>query len=189
MKTYINPALIDAHNAQLQLEQLEGVKLKRLEVFEAYGRFLLICAAGVATLMVGFGLMMWLMTPPVAAQGDEYITTYEIAEVIVRQDDPEIFQTETSAGGLPSISESLSEIHSNITRTDRDKTERATTTDITSQSDTNTEVQALMSPLCLLTNSWFFDITYSRVGRVPFTLGSNTVPTILSGRFISIVIG
>jgi hypothetical protein len=140
MKTYINPALIDAHNAQLQLEQLEGVKLKRLGVFEAYGRFLLICAAGVATLMVGFGLMMWLMTPPVAAQGDEYITTYEIAEVIVRQDEPEIFQTETSAGGLPSISESLSEIHSNITRTDRDKTERATTPDITSQFDTNTEV-------------------------------------------------
>ena len=31
--------------------------------------------------------MMWLMTPPVAAQGDEYITTYEIAEVSVRQDD------------------------------------------------------------------------------------------------------
>ena len=140
MKTYINPALIDAHNAQLQLEQLEGVKLKRLGVFEAYGRFLLICAAGVATLMVGFGLMMWLMTPPVAAPGDEYITTYEIAEVVVRQDDPDIFQAETSAGGLPSISESLSEIHSNIRRIDERNLGSAITADSESQSNAKPEV-------------------------------------------------
>ena len=140
MKTYINPALIDAHNVQLQLEQLEGVKLKRLGVFEAYGRFLLICAAGVATLMVGFGLMMWLMTPPVAALGDEYITTYEIAEVVVSQDDRGISQAETSARAVPSISESLSEIHSNIRRIDERNMAGAITVDSESQSNAKPEV-------------------------------------------------
>ena len=94
MKTYINPALIDAHNAQLQLEQLEGVKLKRLGVLRSW-KVLAYLRGWRRHFDGGFGLMMWLMTPPVAAQGDEYITTYEIAEVIVRQDDPDIFQAET----------------------------------------------------------------------------------------------
>ena len=101
----------------------------------------------------------------------------------------EIFQTETSAGGLPSISESLSEIHSNITRTDRDKTERATTTDITSQFDTNTEVKSADESTLPTDQFVVFRYHLLESGRVPFTLGSNTVPTILSGRFISIVIG
>ena len=29
MKTYVNTSLIEAHNAQMQLEQLEGVRLQR----------------------------------------------------------------------------------------------------------------------------------------------------------------
>ena len=84
MKTYVNTSLIDAHNAQMQLEQLEGVRLRRAGALEVYGKFLLICAAGIATLMIGFGIMKWLMMPPAVAPADEYITTYEISEVNIR---------------------------------------------------------------------------------------------------------
>ena len=60
MKTYVNTSLIDAHNAQMQLEQLEGVRLRRAGALEVYGKFFLICAAGIATLMIAFGIMIWL---------------------------------------------------------------------------------------------------------------------------------
>lgn len=83
MKTYVNTSLIDAHNAQMQLEQMEGVRLKRAGTMELYGKFFLICAAGLALIMIAFGVMTWLMSPAPAVEGDEHLHTYDISEVVI----------------------------------------------------------------------------------------------------------
>ncbi len=115
MKTYVNTSLIEAHNAQMRLEQLEGVRLQRAGTLEVYGKFLLICAAGLSLLLVGFGLMMWLMTPPPAQVGDQYTNSYDIAEMVIQRDaiegSSDLEASETSS----TISESLSEIQRNLT--------------------------------------------------------------------------
>lgn len=118
MKTYVNTSLIDAHNAQMQLEQLEGVRLRRAGALEVYGKFLLIFAAGIATLMIGFGIMMWLTTPPAVAPADEYITTYEISEVNIKGNTSDISDSDIPGNGSPSISDSLSEIQNNLSYVD-----------------------------------------------------------------------
>ena len=125
MKTYVNTSLIDAHNAQMQLEQLEGVRLRRAGALEVYGKFLLVCAADIATLMVGFGIMMWLMMPPAAvAPADEYINTYEISEVNIKGNASD---SDIPGNGSPSISDSLSEIQNNLSNVDTETSESAVT--------------------------------------------------------------
>ena len=118
MKTYVNTSLIEAHNAQMQLEQLEGVRLQRAGTLEVYGKFLLICAASLSLLLVGFGLMMWLMAPPPAQVGDQYSNSYDIAEMVIQRDaiegSSDLEASETSS----TISESLSEIQRNLTVND-----------------------------------------------------------------------
>ena len=129
MKTYVNTSLIDAHNAQMQLEQLEGVRLRRAGALEVHGKFLLICEAGTATLMIGFGIMMWLMMPPAVAPADEYITTYEISEVNIKGNASDISDSDISGNGSPSISDSLSEIQNNLSNVDTETSESAVTSD------------------------------------------------------------
>ena len=130
MKTYVNTTLIDTHNAQMQLEQLEGVRLRRAGIFDVYGKFLMICAAGIATVMIGFGIMMWLMTPPVAPLGDEYITTYEISEVNIKGNASDISDSDIPGNGSPSISESLSEIQNNLEKVDKQTSESGVNPDV-----------------------------------------------------------
>lgn len=130
MKTYVNTSLIDAHNAQMQLEQLEGVRLRRAGALEVYGKFLLICAVGIATLMIGFGIMMWLMTPPEVAPADEYITTYEISEVNIEGNAGDISELDIPGNGSPSISDSLSEIQNNLSDVDTETSDSAVTLDV-----------------------------------------------------------
>lgn len=129
MKTYVNTSLIDAHNAQMQLEQLEGVRLRRAGALEVYGKFLLVCAAGIATLMIGFGIMMWLMMPPAVAPADEYITTYEISEVNIKGNASDISDSDIPGNGSPSISDSLSEIQNNLSNVGTETSESAATSD------------------------------------------------------------
>ena len=129
MKTYVNTSLIDAHNAQMQLEQLEGVRLRRAGALEVYGKFLLVCAAGIATLMIGFGVMMWLMMPPAVAPADEYITTYEISEVNIKGNASDISDSDIPGNGSPSISDSLSEIQNNLSNVGTETRESAVTSD------------------------------------------------------------
>lgn len=128
MKTYVNTSLIDAHNAQMQLEQIEGVRFQRAGTMEVYGKFLLICAAGLALLMIGFGIMIWLMTPEPAPVADEYSTNYDISDVVIHNAVPGETRGKLtdSAGeaaelsstgyipGVPSISESLVQIQSSL---------------------------------------------------------------------------
>lgn len=130
MKTYVNTSLIDAHNAQMQLEQLEGVRLRRAGALEVYGKFLLICAAGIATLMIGFGIMMWLMTPTAVAPADEYVTTYEISEVNIKGNTSDISDSDIPGNGSPSISDSLSEIQNNLSHVDTETSESAVTSEV-----------------------------------------------------------
>lgn len=118
MNTYVNTSLIDAHNAQMQLEQLEGVRLHRAGTLEVYGKFLLICAASLSLLLVGFGLMIWLMAPPAAAVGDQYTNSYEIAEMVIQRDSMEGSNDLEASGTSPTISESLSEIQRNLSVSD-----------------------------------------------------------------------
>lgn len=128
MKTYVNTSLIDAHNAQMQLEQMEGVRFQRAGTMEVYGKFLLTCAAGLALLMVGFGIMMWFMTPAPAPLADEYSTNYDISEVVIHNAEPSApaLQVTGSPGdaaesggtaeisGGPSISDSLTQIQASL---------------------------------------------------------------------------
>ena len=136
MKTYVNTSLIDAHNAQMQLEQMENIRFKRAGTMEVYGKFLLICSASLALLMFGWGVMMWFMSPAPAPVTDEHIYNYEISEVFVQGtnskgmnakardknsrsiDFPEVKAVGNSASGASSLSESLAEIQDNLTDTD-----------------------------------------------------------------------
>ena len=112
MKTYINTSLIDAHNAQMQLEQLEGVRLHRAGTLEVFGKFLLICAASLSLLLVGFGIMIWLMASPPAPVGDQNTYSYDIAEMVIQRDAMEGSSDHELRVNSPTISESLSEIQS-----------------------------------------------------------------------------
>jgi hypothetical protein len=114
MKTYVNTSLIEAHNAQMQLEQLEGVRLHRAGTLEVYGKFLLICAASLSLLLVGFGLMMWLIAPPPAQVGDQYTNSYDIAEMVIQRDAIKESSDLEAGATSPTISESLSEIQRNL---------------------------------------------------------------------------
>ena len=114
----------------MQLEQLEGVRLRRAGALEVYGKFLLICAAGIATLMIGFGIMMWLMTPTAVAPADEYVTTYEISEVNIRGNASDISDSDISGNGSPSISDSLSEIQNNLSHEHTETSESAVTSEV-----------------------------------------------------------
>ena len=129
MKTYVNTSLIDAHNAQMQLEQLEGVRLRRADALEVYGKFLLICAAGVATLMIGFGIMIWLMNPPAAPVTDEYIQNYEISELNIKGNASDISTSDVARTDSFSISESLSEIQNNLSNVDTESSHSGVTSD------------------------------------------------------------
>jgi hypothetical protein len=134
MRTYVNTSLIDAHNAQMQLEQMESVRFQRAGTMEVYGKFLLICAAGLALLMIGFGIMMWLMTPEPTPVADEYSTNYDISEVVIHNADNgeakvqltdsagealELSSTDNAAGA-PSIAESLRQIQSGLSEEQED---------------------------------------------------------------------
>lgn len=126
MKTYVNTSLMDAHNAQMQLEQIENIRLKRAGTMEVYGKFLLICSSSLALLMFGFGVMVWLMSPAPAPANNEYVHTYEISEVVVHNADSGITTAEVtdengnpidfpgvaadSTSTAPSLSDSLAEI-------------------------------------------------------------------------------
>lgn len=148
MKTYVNTSLIDAHNAQMQLEQLEGVRLQRAGTMEVYGKFLLICAAGLALLMIGFGIMMWLMTPKPTPVADKYSTNYDISEVVIHNadsDEPSALLRDSAGGvvelsntesitGTPSISDSLQQIQSGLAD------EKLDTTGSSSQIERDVEV-------------------------------------------------
>ena len=128
MKTYVNTSLIDAHNAQMQLEQMEGVRMKRAGTMELYGKFFLICAAGLALIMIAFGIMTWLMSPAPAVEGDEHLHTYDISEVVIHNGELVAGDTELRASpdravevsntaGTPqggTISESLAQIQSGL---------------------------------------------------------------------------
>lgn len=128
MKTYVNTSLIDAHNAQMQLEQIEGVRLKRAGTMELYGKFFLICAAGLALIMIAFGAMTWLMSPAPAVEGDEHLHTYDISEVVIhngehfasnaqlRGSPDRVVEVSTTVGPKQggTISESLAQIQSGL---------------------------------------------------------------------------
>ena len=72
MKTHVDTSLFDDHFARMQLEELERVRFQKAGILEVYGKFGFIFAASIATLMVGFGMMMWLMTPEPSPVSDEH---------------------------------------------------------------------------------------------------------------------
>lgn len=127
---------MDAHNAQMQLEQIENIRLKRAGTMEVYGKFLLICSSSLALLMFGLGVMVWLMSPAPAPANNEYVHTYEISEVVVHNADsgittaevtdengnsidfPEVAAGAYSTSTAPSLSDSLAEIQVNLTDPD-----------------------------------------------------------------------
>ena len=107
MKTYVNESLMDSHNAQMRLEQLEKVRFQRASSLEIYSRFIAITALGIFLIMFGFGLMYWLMQPTPAPVAAQHFHTYEAESYVSETSGP-------AADEPRSISESLTEIQSGI---------------------------------------------------------------------------
>ena len=110
MKTYVNTSLIDALNAQMQLSSGRSSPTSS-RCLGGLWKVLACLRSSIATLMIGFGIMMWLMMPPAVAPADEYITTYEISEVNIKGNASD---SDIPGNGFASISDSLSEIQNNL---------------------------------------------------------------------------
>ena len=176
MKTYVNTSLIDAHNAQMQLEQLkefayvEPVPWRSMESCLSAQRY--------PTLMVGFGIMMWLMMPPAVAPADEYINTYEISEVNIKGNASDsVFFWQWFALDF----DSLSEIQNNLSNVDTETSESAVT------SGDEDGVADIDEQTCRTINLSYFANTLLRMEKVMSIRGLSTARTTSVSHFNNIV--
>ena len=123
MKTYVNTSLIDAHNAQMQLEQLEGFAYVEPVPWRSMESS---CLS--AQQYRHFNGRVWhhdvANDASAVAPADEYINTYEISEVNIKGNASD---SDIPGNGSPSISDSLSEIQNNLSNVDTETSESAVT--------------------------------------------------------------